>query len=622
MWVLLLLILGLATSLDTEAQISSSTSSGDFFEILSANELSNADKILAGLPADLSGDSPKYLRFNAAESNTENGFYTVNLKDETSSSNSWMRVTYASEVDGRLALRGMGEHGDFAIYLKAGEGASGYGYTETHRFSFTPLFEGLSEIQYDIKPTGDFNVHPTDAVAPNIIGAETEQSTIECAATIDVLFLRTQGADDDIAALGRFPFDFEEMVTGSVDHTNETLQNSGVGPKQIRAIIHPNVVHQIQYSDPGNGPGISPCLAAMDILKLDNTIQTLRQFYNADVVVYYDDQLATCSGVAGGFGVQYDDAYVLNNVNAETQYYSYFQLNTHELGHIFGGYHSRVHELTQGPWPHFTMMKVGVDKGRKIPHYSNPAVDYTHPDNGNTEPTGTSQDNNSQFVIRNFCRQAEMETTGDFLAQIQALQGFPKQPCDEIRFRGRVDAGNTGGPNSGPYTFQWRVSTIPAYGSSSVFSTAQNPIWTLPNVNRTYYVWLDVTTAGGVTTRVMRSVGSRCAVETPQLPDLFRTSPANGNEESLQSHEISVLYGNITSLRTITFNSDEASENTLGVVKLYNSTGQLVSVSQPTPIGLTSHLLASGKLPIGIYHLVLESEDGSILQTDRIPLVK
>ncbi|MFK8057092.1 MAG: hypothetical protein AB8F78_13295 [Saprospiraceae bacterium] len=621
MWYFMLFFIGLFASLNLEAQsVTSSTTSGDFLEFLSINDLTDAEKTLAGLPTNASGSNFDYVRFNSGESNSENGFYTIKLPLENNLTSSWIKVNYASETANHVALRGEGEYGDFVFYFVENEGANGYGYTNTKHFSIKSIDESLSEITYSIIPT-DGGTTPIDAVAPNTPAEPSDESTIECAATIDVLFLRTQAADDAIAALGRFPWTFELMAEGTADHTNETLLNSKVGPKQIRAIVHPDPVHQIQYSDPGLPDDPSPCYGAISVLKTDQTIKILRQFYNADVVVYYDDQLASCGGIAGGIGVEYDDAYVLNNVYTEITWHNYLINNTHELGHIFGGYHWRNHELTEGPSPHFTMMKTGVDKGTKIEHYSNPDASYTHPDNGNTQVTGTLVKNNSQFIIQNFCRQAELETTGDLLTHIVIEPKTDKDPCDEFRFSSEVEAGNTGGPNSGPYTYEWRASTRPFFpGSSSAFSTLPNPVWTTPQPYSLWYVWLIVTPAVGEPVRVVQTVSPRCYVELPNS-ELIRPS-GEGKIGSTFSHEVTLDYRGSVTLRSFILEENIKRNNSQGIVKLYNNTGQLVAKSMPINLGSKSDLLASSNLVPGIYHLVLESIDGSILKTKRIPLLK
>lgn len=268
MWYFMLLFIGLFGSLNLEAQsVTSSTSNGDFFEFLSVNDLTDAEKTLAGLPPTASGSSFDYIRFNSGESNAADGFYTVSLPLENNLSPSWIKIDYATQAGDRTGLLGEGEFGAFAVNFIENEGASGYGHTETKFISIKAIDESLSEVTYVDIPTID-GTPPVDVVASNIPAEPSNESTIECAATIDVLFLRTQAADDAVTTLGRFPWTFDLMVGGTVDHTNETLLNTQVGPKQVRAIIHPTPVPQIQYSDPG-GPGDGPCYAAMDVLKAD-----------------------------------------------------------------------------------------------------------------------------------------------------------------------------------------------------------------------------------------------------------------------------------------------------------------------------------------------------------------
>ncbi len=619
LWFSILLLTGLFFSLGLEAQVpASSTNSGDFFEFLSIDDLSDAEKTALGLPIEASGTSYDYIRFNNQQSNAENGYYTLQLPLGSELSPSWLKITYANQGTNHISMRGEGQFGDFAVFFVENEGASGYGYTNTKMFSIAPIDESFSEVTYEDLPATD-QVPLPDVVAENIPGEANEQSTIECAATIDVLFLRTFDADALFTSSSRFPQTFERMVIAVTDHTNETLQNSQVGPKQIRAIIHDVPVPQIQYT-PGPPGDEGPCYGAMAVLKTDQSIKILRQFYNADIVVYYDDQLAPCGGIAGGFSARYDDAYVLNNIIEELGDFSLLHINTHELGHIFGGFHRGHHQLIQGPSLKHTMMATGLNKGALIEHYSNPDVEYTHPANGVSEVTGSQISNTSGAVIRNFCRQAQMETSGDFLARISVQQLAPKQPCDEIRLFGRADAGNTGGPNSGPYTYEWRVSTSGRYSSATPFSTQQNPVWILPDPNQTYFIFLNVTTASGVTTRVMRAVSNPCSVGPPDL-QFFRVSSDKGETPHRYSHDIAVNYSSSSTLRTMTFESS-AEYNEDVIAKLYNSSGQIVSNSLPSNLGGKSYLPVTSTMPSGIYYLVLERLDGSILKSTRFPLVK
>jgi len=131
-----------------------------------------------------------------------------------------------------------------------------------------------------------------------------------------------------------------------------------------------------------------------------------------------------------------------------------------------------------------------------------------------------------------------------------------------------------------------------------------------------------LTTAAGVSTRVFRTVSARCEVQAPNHPQLFRSSHENAAGEVTLSHDISITYGSLSMLKTMSFENVDKGTVESVIVKLFNNSGQQVALSQPSEVGAQSRILASSTLPSGIYHLVLEDINGTILETMRIPLAR
>ena len=210
-------------------------------------------------------------------------------------------------------------------------------------------------------------------------------------------------------------------------------------------------------------------------------------------------------------------------------------------------------------------MVTGQNVADKIRHYSNPSVSYTHPENNVGEPTGNAGHNNAAEVDTYFCEIATYELAGAFRAGISS--GVSPKDCHKFTLNSNVFASSTGGPGSGPFTYQWRQSATPNYASATVFATSTSTQITVPS-NNTHYVWLDVMASDGQSVRTAAALSPVCSSGTP---DPLRTRMPKGADA--QAFAIR-LQPNGTSL--IELSRVHSSQGSLRV-QLVNALGNVVS---------------------------------------------
>ena len=582
---------------------------------ISPDELT--DEELSSLPGTehpTSGSDLYYIRFADVATLNNEEMYTVKLTKEAleyAFDPSYIEIQDA----GDFYLAGSIAGHDAIFEFTPITGYNGRALIEDKVVDFIGITESLSHVRYaDVFDDG--SNHDDDCLQYTYVGEEIESSTPDlCPAVVDVLFLRTSEVEASFpyttiytSGNGSFPVtvaDFNRLVSGEVRRTNTTLQLSRIGSKRINAIIHPDPVDEVVESP-------SSTLATHTRLRQNVVIEQLRQQYDADVVVMYFYDLPQFDGIANdGFVVpaEYSTSYVSNSFIGSAGAATFPMNAAHELGHVFGGHHPWAYELrdpiTGAGANRPTMMRgcCGVpwrDTYGTISHFSNENVNFTL-SNGPT-PTGTDDADNGIRISENFCNVADFELSGGFSAFITFDHGPSIPLCSStLPLCAEVVSGNTNGPNSGPYTYEWRYSLFPT-ASTTVFSTEECPTFSIPFSNFTlYYVTLDVTNVNtGQTTSTSKAIQfNLCA------PDFESIAPKSlpSDVSTLAPVEKSINVNLGSSLRTISSSIDVSSAELFRTdgVKLGDvnfSKGNNISFEVNTPSGL--------------YYVVLRSKDGQI----------
>ena len=458
-----------------------------FTAALSVDQLTQAERDAAGLSEFASGTEVSYLRFVAPESVTADNAHVLEL-DDSGLTYAFDVEYYTSHANGGYSQVGHLAGKRFRLRFEPGAGHSGEGVLDGNVVAIESITETLSKIdRFPVPEAPEVTLFDDEEQMPAPEDTSADHYDPGCAAAIDVLFLRSAAADAEFPRYGGI-YTFSDMVREVVRETNLTLQNSQVGPKVVTAKFHNSTVELSTAS--------YECFTRRNALIADPYIMQLRQQYDADVVVYYDTDISGCSGVAGAIGGGYDRAYILNDINIELFHAYRFILNTHEIGHLLRGEHLFSHRFSDPQNPddfRQTMMVFGFPHRDNVArHYSNPDVDYAFP--GGDVPTGTTYRNNAARIATKACETANFESAGGFTSMIEIVRGPSIPRCfTSVPLCAEVAAGNDGGPNGGPYTYEWRWSIHPN-AATTLFSTEECPTFTSPNgQTSTFYVTLTVT---------------------------------------------------------------------------------------------------------------------------------
>ena len=594
--------------------------------VISPDELTDEEiASLPGMDHPTSGSDLYYIRFSDVATLNNEELYTVKLTAESleyAFDPSYVEI----EDGGDFYLAGSIAGYDASFEFTPITGYNGRALIENQVVDFIGITESLSHVRYaDV--TDDDGSHDNDCLEYTYDGNEVESTTPNmCSAVVDVLFLRTSEVENsfpyttayhanDPTSWTRTVADFEELVTGEVRRTNKTLENSNIGSKRVNII--PNDIDPIDVviEHPSN------IFTTHARLRQSVIIQQLRQEYDADVVVMYFFDLPQYGGVANnGYRVPaiYDDSYVSNSFASSAHAGTFPKTAAHELGHVFGGHHPKAFELidnvTGDPTGKPTMLQGGPGYGvpwgdtyKTVSHYSNENVNYIL-DSGNPAVTGSSDRNNAIEISNNFCDVAEFEQSGTFESFIVFDYGPSIPLCSStIPLCADVVSGNTNGPNSGPYTYEWRYSLFPN-ASQTLFSTEECPVFSIPFPSHTfYYVTLDVIDVNSGQ-RTSASKVARFNLCTPDYARMSQGKPqTNKVSNALEDEEI-INVGVGSNLRTISSSLDISNAELfrtdgvkLGYVNFVK--GQTISFDVSTPSGL--------------YYIVLRSKDG---QTETHPV--
>ncbi|MFK8056431.1 MAG: zinc-dependent metalloprotease family protein [Saprospiraceae bacterium] len=473
---------------------------------ISPAELTDAElELLTSSEFVTSGSDLHYVRFADISGLSEEELYTVKLTND--GFDYAFDVNYVElESEGGYYISGTIAGNNASFEFLPGQGIEGEAFIDGQVIRFDGISENLSTIKYaDVLVETDAG----DGNCSSYTYTGVTSSTVDlCTAVVDVLYLRTSEVENS------FPYtttynagqpnswdftvkNFNDLVDRDTRWTNETLENSKIGNKRVNAIIHDIPVDEI-VEHPTN------MFTTHARLRQNLVVQQLRQHYDADVVVmYFYDFQGSYGGVAnaGSVPAEYSTSYVSNEFVTNGNVSGIGMNNAHELGHVFGGHHPWAHALldpdTGEQLPKPTTMRNGHgipwgDRFQTIQHYSNEHVPFEL-DNGDA-PTGTEVRNNAIRISNNFCDVAEFEQSGTLESFIRINWGPSIPTCfTSIPLCADVVSGNTGGPNSGPYTYEWRYSFFPN-AITYPFSNDECPSFVLPNTNfTTYYVTLDVT---------------------------------------------------------------------------------------------------------------------------------
>ena len=555
----------------------------------------------------------RYVRFADVSSLNEEQLYTVRLTvDEFDYSFDVDYVEVRNENDFHIAGTIAGNNASFSYENEIG--ISGNAVIGDQVIRLDGISDKLSKVYYS--SIMDIPDSDQQCGVEDIENSSEVSGTVDmCTAEVDVLYLRTSEVENSFPFVSQYDNrwfytvnDFETLVRTESDHTNRTLAHSGIGSKRIRPIIHSEPIDEVIEHPTLHGE-------TMERIRTNLVIQQLREQYNADVVVMYVYELP--GGIQGRvpiIGGNYSFAYVVEELTSAANAGGIGLLNAHELGHIWNGRHSHVHVLldsiTNEPTdPAKPTTIQGYVAGRTIPfrdrfgtieHYSNPHVDYDLP-SGMT-PTGIITTRENAIRISNkFCDVAEFEQSGTFASFIDIDWGPSIPLCHStIPLCADVVSGNTGGPNSGPYTYEWRYSYFP--NASTTFLSSENCFtFSQPNANFTrYYLTLEVTQVGtGQTTSSTRVISfNPCGFYERSTPDNSSTNVSSHGDEE---HMYAVTLNN--SPRFL------ASKNKMSQAELVRIDGVSLGVYQ---LGNSNIVHINEHIPTGLYYIVLNSNDGQV----------
>jgi len=338
----------------------------------------------------------------------------------------------------------------------------------------------------------------------DVINQEICKEAFECYATVDVLVLINEDARAWLDTAFFYTVFGQMYIRLALESVSAAMANSDIGNINFRYAIQ-----DFDFTTSGD--------IALDINELRNSASGLRDQSNADLVVLLTNQpYATASG--GTFGIAFvgpgnDQAYGIVEVPFLVR--PRYTL-AHELGHMFGAHHDRL-SLTSGPWdecPHaFLFSDMGTTRRtilatlpapvtglERIPHYSNPDVQYRGSN------TGTLDDNNAGRIKNTKCTVANYRN-GGFNVRILG----DRRICIEEGYTLlEADVGNVfPGQLSGfpPYTYEWRCNSDGFFdGSEEIIGTSSTVQVAIDHGFTTFFVQLKVTSSDGVVKKTVARI--------------------------------------------------------------------------------------------------------------------
>ena len=576
---------------------------GAFGEAITGIQLTSEERTALGMDGQTLGDTLEFVRFDELPSGPTSDGLTFRL-DTTGASYAFDVRLYDSEAGTDFRLAGDLAGHTFYITYNPSSGYRGSGSIGNTGFDFHPLTDRISRILFT-----DHDLNGTDITCAHPLGEPTNptETTTPCEGIIDVLYLRSAAADTRLPTY-QYIYNFEDFVYRINDLANMSLANSNLGGIKFNPLFHSSTVEV-----PTTNFNI---FHISEVVIADNYIKQLRQQYDADIVAYYPDHTLVHSGIAGGIVPPYSRAYHTTGMEQELNDFARLTINKHELGHIVGGYHHRKHDFFS-PDPNDmpdwlrTTMGSGVHHTRIADHYSNPDVNYEFP-LGGPVPTGTTTNNNAVLINHGACVVKDYESFGSLRSQA-IVKPDVKNPCSSpVQLCARVDAGNNGGPNGGPYTYEWRWSIAPG-AATTLLSTNACVNFARPFAQQsTYYVTLEVrSSVSGQSTFSYTGVNfdAYCNISVPTEDETPRTANFNDLSETLQVPY--TLSGQRRYLSVAAPTPDAELE-----FSVYDPIGRMV-VTQRTYLSAGGRLAAD--VPAGLYFVTLtDPTTGAVLATSAV----
>jgi len=454
-------------------------------------------------------------------------------------------------------------------------------------------------------------------------------------ASADVLVVYTQDA-----AGGR---DIDGIINQVIQEAEAAYDNSNIdGHYTFPNSVDVNLAHKQQVSF-DEGADIEE---DMEYLVADATIQSLRNQYNADIVVlitedvYRDEDGNAIGGVVAEIRPEAGDAYAIVAAPYATGGHYAF---VHEVGHLQGAQHNPEAACVPGsPWypacdaegdlfsyayGHYftasgnrrrTVMSYNVYPGYStILHFSNPSVTY------NGAATGTSSRNNAAAL------QATASTVESFRVS-DRLEAAVYMSGDWDGGVRHFDGNPCGG--TGTYSYSWQISYYGPFNYGSTVSTQETFTHIFPE--GTHYVRLVVTSGSqtdtaGVAVSVDCQPGHQCGSPSPasMLAATASGSPkqslaASQSEGMTHPTEVALHAVAPNPVRTSTqirFDLPEPAHVELTVYDLMGRAVKQLATGSHSP-GTHSVGFDATTLPSGVYIVHLQA--GSRQVTRRITVVK
>ncbi len=287
---------------------------------------------------------------------------------------------------------------------------------------------------------------------------------------VKVLVLYTSRAAEDIDNISTF-------VSGLIAQSNQALRNSAITLSELTFILAGKAL----LSDFTESGIISADLTA---LRTSPTVTVLRNSFKADCVVLLTDGDYSSNGnVFLGLTPVCGPAPALSFSIVEADAAASRMTFAHELAHQFGCKHSPGNSngtcdpnYERPHWFHckgsdrYTIMEAGVKKKQRIPHFSNPDVDYHgHATGTHAGPSGSVERDNARQLREQACIVGQYQSSNDLYA---IIYGDDFRCITNVSFPVALNAQVSGG-GPGAYTFLWQQSLDGInYDPSPVSTTA------------------------------------------------------------------------------------------------------------------------------------------------------
>ncbi len=499
-----------------------------------------------------------------------------------------------------------------------------------------------ASLQKTCSATDDFTATGTGLPTMTAAEAATSQAPSSAATScggstkIDMLIVYTAGA-----AQGR---DINNLIATVIQEANRSYDNSAINGLDLR------LAHSQQVSfDPGDGLPDDD----IDRLRNDSQIQSLRNQYDADVVILLTGDVygiqtpngeINITGAVEEILAEAPDAYgVVEAPFADAPDYTF----AHEVGHVQGGQHhpddidfndpdynpegdylpnSFGHRFRDRDcsWIFFchydyyaTVMAYPFDRFNQdrdyanIEHFSNPNERF------DSQRTGTSARNNASALRTTASTVASFrQGTPDLVASIDmtgdprtAERTFTADPC-----------GGTGG-----YSYEWRISYNDPDNYGSIISTQPSFTRTFPD--GTHFVKLTVYDGAGQVATAVQFVyiADEGGCLLPPC-ELSADGSASANAETAsaatlpETFALHAPYPNpFQASSEIAFDLPERAEVRLAVYDVLGREMALL-VNETRPAGVHHARFNAAGLTSGVY--VVRFTAGAYVKTQRLVLVR